>query len=143
MLDLSGNFFLEFPQAPTPLHAFSRLRCEGWRAAARQRSSCYILTLPGKAPKDLLLPLLFCQSWISSKQWGQRQPFPPLFFKSAGPQPVASPPPPRWLDLRAVHVEEGGRYWSPAKCTTMQHVAALAKALRRKNRHAKILHDTS
>lgn len=50
---------------------------------------------------------------------------------------------PRWLDLRAVHVEEGGRYWSPGKCTTMQHVAALAKALRRKNRHAKILHDTS
>ncbi|KAL4445740.1 hypothetical protein ABPG77_008939 [Micractinium sp. CCAP 211/92] len=74
VLDLSGNFFLEFPQAPTPLHAFSRLR---------------------------------------------------------------------WLDLRAVHVEEGGRYWSPGKCTTMQHVAALAKALRRKNRHAKILHDTS
>ncbi|KAL4425880.1 hypothetical protein ABPG75_009896 [Micractinium tetrahymenae] len=49
----------------------------------------------------------------------------------------------RWLDLRAVHVEEGGRYWSPAKCTTMQHVAALAKALRRRNRHAKVLHDTS
>lgn len=49
----------------------------------------------------------------------------------------------RWLDLRAVHVEEGSKYWSPAKCATMQHVAGLAKSLRRKNRHARVLHDTS
>jgi hypothetical protein len=57
----------------------------------------------------------------------------------------------RWLDLRAVHVEHGAptrgsEYWSQAKCVTMQHLAALAKAVRRRRgplRHAKILHDTA
>ena len=49
----------------------------------------------------------------------------------------------RWLDMRSVHVEEDAKYWSPAKCATMQHLSALAKALRRKNRHIRVLHDTS
>ncbi|KAI7842300.1 hypothetical protein COHA_003941 [Chlorella ohadii] len=49
----------------------------------------------------------------------------------------------RWLDLRAVHVEADSTYWSPDKCTTMQHIAALAKALRRRNRHVKVMYDTS
>jgi hypothetical protein len=49
----------------------------------------------------------------------------------------------RHLDLRAIHVEEGTKFWSEAKCVTMQHVAALARALRRRNRHCRLLHDTS
>lgn len=50
----------------------------------------------------------------------------------------------RWLDLRAVHVEASTtRHWSPPKCTTMQNIAALAKLLRRRNRHVKVMYDTS
>ena len=49
----------------------------------------------------------------------------------------------RWLDMRSVHMEDETKYWSPAKCATMQHVSALAKSLRRKNRHIRVLHDTS
>ena len=53
----------------------------------------------------------------------------------------------RWLDLRAVCVEGDAaatkHYWSTAKCATRQNVAALARTLRRKNRHVTVLHDTS
>lgn len=37
----------------------------------------------------------------------------------------------RWLDLRGILVEAAD-YWTPDKCATMQHVAALAKALKRR-----------
>lgn len=61
--------------------------------------------------------------------------------------PPCTPPPPfttsSYLDLRQVHVEEELRFWSPAKCATMQHITALSKALRRKNRHCQVLYDTS
>jgi hypothetical protein len=63
------------------------------------------------------------------------------------PRLITTPPPPfttsRYLDLRQVHVEEELRFWSPAKCATMQHITALSKALRRKNRHCQVLYDTS
>lgn len=49
----------------------------------------------------------------------------------------------QWLDMRAVHVEDAAKYWSPAKCASMQHISALGKALRRRNRHIKVLFDTS
>lgn len=49
----------------------------------------------------------------------------------------------RWLDLRAVHVEADSKFWSPSKCASMQNITALAKALRRRNRHCKVLFDTT
>jgi hypothetical protein len=49
----------------------------------------------------------------------------------------------RWLDMRAVHVEADTSYWSPPKCTTMQNIAAVAKLLRRRNRHVRVMYDTS
>eukprot|EP00887_Chlorella_sp_A99_P004746 scaffold4.g4746.t1 len=47
----------------------------------------------------------------------------------------------RYLDLRAIHVEDG-KFWSADKCATMQHVAILARSLRRRRRQALVLHDT-
>lgn len=50
----------------------------------------------------------------------------------------------KYLDLRAVHMEEASaKFWSPAKCSTMQHVATAARSLRRRNRHVRVLYDTS
>lgn len=115
VLDLSGNFFLEAPHPLTQLLAFKHLRCAPLRLAPRK---------PARRPRP---------------------------GHPASAQPTLHLPTParcvlplrRHLDLRSVHVEEGQKFWSPAKCATMQHLAALAKSLRRRNRHAKVLLDTS
>ena len=43
----------------------------------------------------------------------------------------------RVVDLRGVH-NDGQAYWSEAKCRTMRHIADLAKALKRRNKHARV-----
>lgn len=45
------------------------------------------------------------------------------------------------VDLRGVHADAGLGYWSDAKCATMRHVSAFAKAARRRARPAKVLFD--
>lgn len=51
----------------------------------------------------------------------------------------------RWLDLRRIFLETS-TYWTADKCTTMQHVAALAKTLKRRQRRnqraVQLLYDT-
>lgn len=44
------------------------------------------------------------------------------------------------VDMRGTHVEDYP-YWTEAKCTTMRHIAALTKALRRKRPAARVLMD--
>ncbi len=51
-------------------------------------------------------------------------------------------PPCRYLDLRGIH-SEASKFWSEAKCCTMQHVAALDRLLRRRKRHCRLIYDTS
>jgi hypothetical protein len=48
----------------------------------------------------------------------------------------------RVLDMRGVHAEAGLGYWSAAKCATMNHVAALARAAKRKAGGPRVLFDT-
>lgn len=45
------------------------------------------------------------------------------------------------MDFRGVH-RERGPYWSDAKCTTMKHLAAMAKQLKRRKYHLRVLIDT-
>jgi hypothetical protein len=126
VLDMSGNFFLQAPQPLTPLTALTNLRWGGALGAC--------LRLCGSRGRYALAATL------------AQLAVPQLRAPLAGAEARAAPPPPlplRHLDLRAIHVEEGTKFWSEAKCVTMQHVAALARALRRRNRHCRLLHDTS
>ena len=43
-----------------------------------------------------------------------------------------------FVDLRGTHVEELS-YWTEAKCTTMRHVAAFTRKLRRRRPAARVL----
>lgn len=43
----------------------------------------------------------------------------------------------RVVDLRGVH-NDGAAYWPEAKCRTMRHIADLARALKRRNKHARV-----
>ncbi|KAG2492342.1 hypothetical protein HYH03_009291 [Edaphochlamys debaryana] len=49
----------------------------------------------------------------------------------------------RLVDFRRVHVapKDKGAYWCEAKCTTMQHLSKLAKALKRRNPPPRVLLD--
>eukprot|EP00798_Chlamydomonas_sp_ICE-L_P005104 gene5104-34904_t len=45
------------------------------------------------------------------------------------------------LDFRAVHKEKGFSYWSDAKCTTMKHLAAASKLLKRRKYPHRVIVD--
>ena len=45
-----------------------------------------------------------------------------------------------FVDLRGTHVEELS-YWTEAKCTTMRHVAAFSRKLRRRRPGVRVLID--
>ncbi|GLC61484.1 hypothetical protein PLESTB_001761600 [Pleodorina starrii] len=45
------------------------------------------------------------------------------------------------LDFRSVHVTKDKSYWCEAKCTTMQHLSKLAKALKRRCPQPRLLMD--
>ncbi|KXZ44866.1 hypothetical protein GPECTOR_61g819 [Gonium pectorale] len=47
----------------------------------------------------------------------------------------------RLLDFRAVHVTADESYWGEAKCATMQHLAKLARALKRRCPQPRLLMD--
>ena len=47
------------------------------------------------------------------------------------------------VDFRGIHDEPNMGYWSEAKCATMRHVAALAKALKRRRYGTKVHVDVS
>ena len=46
------------------------------------------------------------------------------------------------LDFRGIHKEKGVSYWTDAKCTTMKHLAALAKLLKKRKYPHRLLFDT-
>ena len=47
------------------------------------------------------------------------------------------------VDFRGIHDEPSMGYWSEAKCATMRHVSALAKALKRRRHGTKVHVDVS